>query len=103
LFPTGTRQIADQGFTHLGGELLLGKGMGDLPNWASLKYLRPLAVQAEVAYMRAEIAGPATSDVVANFEVEYSLRYLDGFVQLVALDPAWVNLIPTVNLTTRRR
>jgi hypothetical protein len=28
--PTGTRRIADQGYTHLGGEMLLGKGLGDL-------------------------------------------------------------------------
>jgi len=27
--PTGTRRIADQGYTHLGGEMLLGKGLGD--------------------------------------------------------------------------
>jgi hypothetical protein len=30
--PVGDRQIADQGYTHLGGELLLAKGLGDLPD-----------------------------------------------------------------------
>jgi hypothetical protein len=78
--PTGTRRIGDQGFTHLGSELLLGKGMGELPNSGSLRYLRPFAGQAEVGYA-GRIEGPANSDVVANFEVEYSLRYLNRFVQ----------------------
>jgi len=48
--PTGTRKIADQGFTHLGGELLVGKGLGDLPPRGPLNTLRPLAIQAEVGY-----------------------------------------------------
>jgi hypothetical protein len=95
IVPTGTRQIGDQGFTHLGGELLLGKGMGDLPNSESLRYLRPFAVQAEVGYA-GRIEGPANSDVVANFEVEYSLRYLNRFVQGVALESPWINLVPYV-------
>jgi hypothetical protein len=34
--PTGDRRIADQGYTHLGGEVLLGKGLGDLPDSPSL-------------------------------------------------------------------
>jgi len=91
--PTGTRQIADHGYTHLGGELLLGKGMGDLPDRPSQRYLRPFAVQAEVGYA-GRIQGPANSDLVANFEVEYSLRYLDQFVQHIGIEAPWVNLVP---------
>jgi hypothetical protein len=48
--PIGNRQIPDQGYTHLGGEMLLGKGLGDLPNSPSLKYMRPLALQTGVGY-----------------------------------------------------
>jgi hypothetical protein len=95
LSATGTRRIGDQGFTHLGGELLLGKGMGDLPNSGSLRYLRPFAVQSEVGYA-GRIEGPANSDVVANFEVEYSLRYLNSFVNAVGLESPWINLVPYV-------
>jgi hypothetical protein len=58
VLPAGNRRIADQGYTHLGGELLLGKGFGDLPDRASLEYLRPFAMQAEVGYA-GRIQGPA--------------------------------------------
>src|SRR5262249_12507542 len=93
IVPTGTREVADQGFTHLGGEFLIGKGMGDLPDAASLKYLRPFALQAEVGYA-GRVAGPANSDVVANFEVEYPLRYLHAFVRRIDLDSPRINLVP---------
>jgi hypothetical protein len=77
--PTGTRRIADQGYTHLGGEMLIGKGLGDLPNSAALKYLRLFALQAEAGYAGG-IQGPANSDVFGNLELEYSVQYLDKFV-----------------------
>jgi hypothetical protein len=91
--PTGDRRIADEGFTHLGGELLLGKGLGDLPDRGALKRLRPLAIQAEVGYA-GRIQGPANSDVFANLEVEYSLGYLDRFVEPIGIDRPWVDLVP---------
>jgi hypothetical protein len=46
----GNRRIADQGYTHLGGDLLLAKGLGDLPDSLSFRYLRPFAMQAETGY-----------------------------------------------------
>jgi hypothetical protein len=91
--PIGDRQIADQGFTHLGGELLIGKGMEDLPDGETLKYLRPLAIQAEAGYA-GRIQGPANSDIFANFEFEYSLGYLDRFVEPIGIDRPCVNLVP---------
>lgn len=95
--PTGNRQIADQGYAHLGGEVLLGKGLGDLPDSPSLKYLRPFAVQAEAGYA-GRIQGPANSDVFGNFEVEYSLEYFNRFVERINLDRPWVELVPYVQL-----
>jgi hypothetical protein len=97
VLPAGNRQIADQGYTHLGGEMLLGKGLGDLPDSPSLKYLRPFAVQAEVRYT-GRIQGPANSDVFGNFEVEYSLKYLNDFVERINLDRPLVELVPYVQL-----
>jgi hypothetical protein len=85
VLPVGNRQIADQGYAHLGGELLLGKGLGDLPNRPWLKYLRPFAIQAE-AGSAGRIQGPANSDVVANLELEYSVEYLDRFVERLDLN-----------------
>jgi len=95
--PTGSRHIADQGYTHLGGEFLLGKGMGDLPEDGPFKYLRPLALQAEAGYA-GRVQGPANSDVFANFEVEYSLSYLSHFVEPVNIGHPWVDLVPYTQL-----
>jgi hypothetical protein len=95
ILPIGTRQIADQGYTHLGGETLLGKGLGDLPDSASLKYLRPLGVQAELGYA-GRIQGPANSDVFGNLELEYSLEYLGRFVERADLGHPLSELVPYV-------
>jgi len=95
ILPVGNRQIADQGYMHLGGEVLLGKGLGDLPDSPSLKYLRPLAVQAELGYA-GRIQGPANSDMIGNLELDYSIRYLDRFVRRVALGPPLLDLVPYV-------
>jgi hypothetical protein len=97
ILPTGNRQIADQGYTHLGGEALLGKGFGDLPDSPTLEYLRPLAVQAEVGYT-GRIQGPANSDVFGNLELEYSLRYLIRRVEPLHVGRPLVDLVPYVQL-----
>lgn len=93
--PVGNRRIADQGYTHLGGEALLGKGMGDLPDSSSIKLLRPLAIQAELGYAN-RVQGPANGDAVGNLELEYSLDYLDRFVEHVDLGRPWTGLVPYV-------
>jgi hypothetical protein len=93
--PVGNRQIADQGYLHLGGELLLAKGLGDLPDSPSFKYLRPLALQTEVGYA-GRIQGPANSDVFGNLELEYSLEYLDNFVEPLNLRRPLVEFVPYV-------
>ena len=95
VLPVGDRRIADQGYTHLGGELLLAKGLGDLQERASLKYLRPFAFQAEAGYA-GRIQGPANSDVFGNLELEYSLGYLDRFVERTNLGRPLINLVPYV-------
>jgi hypothetical protein len=93
--PTGNRQIADQGYTHLGGEVLLGKGLGDLPKSPLFRYLRPLALQAEAGYA-GRIQGPANSDVFGNLEFEYSLEYLDRFVERLKVGRPFVEFVPYV-------
>jgi hypothetical protein len=95
VLPVGNRQIADQGYAHLGGELLLGKGLGDLPDRPSLKYLRPFALQAELGYAD-RIQGPANSDVVGNLELEYSLEYLEHFVERLNVNRPLTELVPYV-------
>ena len=91
--PTGSRQIADQGYAHLGGEFLLAKGMGDLPQDPGFEYLRPFAIQLEAGYA-GRVQGPANSDSFANFEVEYSLGYLHRYVKPLDIGHPWVDLVP---------
>ena len=93
--PTGDRRIGDQGYTHLGGEMMLGKGMGDLPDTPSFRLMRPIAIQAEAGYA-GRVQGPANSDVFANLEVEYSLGYLNRYVRPVAAGRPLINLVPYV-------
>ncbi len=95
VLPVGNRQIADQGYTHLGGEVLLGKGLGDLPDSPSLRFLRPLALQVEAGYA-GRIQGPANSDIFGNLEVEYSLEYLDHFVEQIDVRRPLVDLVPYI-------
>ncbi len=95
MLPVGSRRIADQGYTHLGAEALLAKGMGDLPDSGTLKWLRPFAVQAEVGYA-GRIQGPANSDDFANLELEYSLQYLDRYVKRASVDRPFRRLVPYV-------
>ena len=65
--PIGDRQIADQGFTHLGGELLIGKGMEDLPDGETLntcvlwRYRPRLAMQAESRGLRIATFSPTSN------------------------------------------
>lgn len=96
VLPTGDQQIADQGYTHLGGELLLAKGFGDdLPESPFFKYLRPLAIQAEVGYA-GRVQGSANSDIYANLELEYSLEYFDRFVERLDIVRPLVELVPYI-------
>lgn len=97
IVPTGNRRIADQGYTHLGGEALLGKGLGDLVDSPMLKFLRPIAVQAEAGYA-GRIQGPKNSDVFGNLELEYSLSYLNRFVERLDVGRPWIDLVPYVQL-----
>lgn len=64
------------------------------PNFSSIKYLRPLALQTQLGYAR--IQGPANSDVFGNVELEYSLRYLDHFVEPVDLGHRLIEFVPFV-------
>lgn len=95
ILPVGNRQIADQGYAHLSGELLVGKRLGDLPDRPRLRYLRPFALQAEAGYA-GRIQGPANSDIVGNLELEYSVGYLDHFVGPLNVGRPLVELVPYV-------
>ena len=82
--PTGNTGIQPSSHTSLGPTFLWEKGMGDLPNWPVLKYLRPLGVQTDFGYVPA-LGGPTSHHMFADAVVEYSLPYLSNNVQDIGL------------------
>ncbi len=82
--PAGTPGVQEQSHTSLGPELLWEKGMGDLPNWKLIRYLRPFGFQGDLGYLPA-LGGHASHLMFADQVVEYSLPYLSNSVQDIGL------------------
>lgn len=83
--PTGDTSIGADPFTTLEPQFLYAKGFGDLPAHGALRWLRPFAVQGDVA-LAFPAGGPPghpehrftpRADVV----LEYSIPYLNQFVR----------------------
>ena len=89
--PTGTPGVEEQSHTSLGPLFLWEKGMGDLPNWTALKYLRPFGFQGDVGYLPA-LGGHTSRLMFADQVVEYSLPYLSNSVRDIGLKPPFRNL-----------
>lgn len=89
--PTGTPGVEEQSHTSLGPLFLWEKGMGDLPNWPVLKYLRPFALQGDFSYLPA-LGGHTSHLMFADQVVEYSLPYLSNSVRDIGLKPPFRNL-----------
>jgi hypothetical protein len=71
--------------------VLYGKGLGDLPH--SLKYLRPLAVQGDAGF-EVSIDSDRTTTFAHDITLEYSIPYLQAFVEDVGLGWPLKNLLP---------
>ena len=82
--PVGNTGIQPSSHTSLGPLFLWEKGLGDLPDWSVLKYLRPLAVQSDFGYSPA-LGGPTTHHMFSDAVIEYSLPYLSNNVQDIGL------------------
>jgi hypothetical protein len=89
--PTGSTEIEEQNHTSVGPELLLEKGLGDLPNLPYLKYLRPLGFQGDFGYLPA-LSGHTSHLMFADGVVEYSLPYLSNSVRDIGLRQPFRNL-----------
>jgi hypothetical protein len=72
--PVGDPKVSE---THprAGGDMLFQKGFGDLPE--SFGWLRPGGVEGDAGW-DSKITGARDDLVSADFEIEYSLRYLDA-------------------------
>ncbi|MGH7932740.1 MAG: hypothetical protein ACREQN_06165 [Candidatus Binataceae bacterium] len=82
--PTGNPSVQSQNHTTLGPVLLWAKGLGDIPNWSGLKYLRPFGLAGDFGYVPA-LGGHTSHDMFADQVIEYSLPYLSDNVRDVGL------------------
>lgn len=91
--PAGNPSVEEEQHTSLGPMLLWAKGMGDLPNWKILKYLRPFGFQGDFGYLPA-LGGHANHEMFADEVIEYSLPYLSNNVEDIGLRWPLRNLYP---------
>ena len=93
---TGRAAVGADPFHIVTPALLLGKGLGDLPE--SLRYLRPLAVMTSLgARLPATDAVPHTLEL--GLIVEYSLPYLQSHVRHLGLPAPFDRLMPLAELS----
>ena len=104
---SGAKRVGAESFSTFTPTLFFGKGFGDLPTEA--KYLRPFAVTGLVGIGIPSRAGSTTisdegeSSVERHphtlewgFAIEYSIPYLQSFVQDVGLREPFNRMIPVV-------
>ncbi|TCG04060.1 hypothetical protein BZM27_43590 [Paraburkholderia steynii] len=89
---TGSKAIASP-HSALSPKLFAGKGFGDLPD--SVKYLRPFAVTVEVG-PRLTLSSAEPDSIDWGVTLQYSLPYLQNYVQDIGLKAPFSNLIPVV-------
>ena len=66
--------------TYFGPIVMFSKGMGDLPDWQWVRYLRPLAIQADVEDL-VKTGGVVGNQVNADWVVSYQFSYLNDYVR----------------------
>jgi hypothetical protein len=104
---SGSKRVGAESFSTFTPTLFFGKGFGDLP--ADMKYLRPFAVTGLVGLGIPSRSSTTTTsdegdDIVERhphtlqwgLAVEYSLPYLQSFVQDVGIREPFNRMIPIV-------
>jgi len=104
---TGAQRVGAESFSTITPTVFFGKGFGDLPS--SMKFLRPLAVTGLVGYGIPTRSSTTTTGAEGDIEIErnphtlewgfsiqYSLPYLQSFVQDVGLKAPFNRMIPVV-------
>lgn len=91
---TGQARVGGESFSTFTPSLFFGEGLGDLP--ASLRFLKPLAVTGVLG-----LALPTQTDQRVfqwGLTFQYSLQYLQSYVQDVGLPAPFNRMIPIVEL-----
>ena len=103
---TGARRVGAESFSTITPAMFFGKGLGDLPDDA--KWLRPLAITGQVGIGFPTRSSTTTTtggdgDVERHphtldwaFSIQYSLPYLQSFVQDLGLKAPFNRMIPVV-------
>lgn len=104
---TGARRVGAESFSTITPGIFFGKGFGDLPT--DVKFLRPLAITGLVGIgipsrsSTTTISDDGDVDIERNphtlqwgFSLQYSLPYLQSFVQDVGLKAPFNRMIPVV-------
>jgi hypothetical protein len=102
---TGARRVGAESFSTVTPGIFFGKGFGDLPD--NVKFLRPLAITGLVGIgipsrsSTTTIGDDGDVDIERNphtlqwgFSIQYSLPYLQSFVQDVGLKAPFNRMIP---------
>jgi hypothetical protein len=89
--PTGTSEVGSEQDWSFKPFVLYGKGLGNLPR--PLKYLRPAAVQGDAGF-EISIDSARTTTFAHNITLEYSIPYLQAFVEDLGLRWPLNDLIP---------
>jgi hypothetical protein len=87
--PIGNKTAGATTHASAGPMFMFARGLGDIPNQGFEKYLRPLAVQGELAYL-IKVSGQQNDDAIADWDISYELSYLTDNVHDFGL-PAIIN------------
>jgi hypothetical protein len=88
----GDKSVGAPSFSTVRPALFFGKGLGDLPE--AVRWLRPFAVTGTVG---ADVPLGNDSNVLAyGFTIQYSLQYLQAYVQDIGLPAPFNRMIPLV-------
>ena len=96
--PAGNPTAGGNTHTHVGPIFMFAKGFGDIPNQGLAKYLRPFAIQGDAEYLW-RTGGTQADDVAVDWDISYSLQYLNDYVRNLNLQPQVRNLIPFAEFT----
>jgi hypothetical protein len=89
--PVGSRSVGSESHSRAGVDLLVAKGLVDLPD--SLRMLRPAGIEADAGW-ESKVTGARDDLLSANLEIEYSIAYLEGNVATFPIPRALHNLTP---------
>lgn len=91
--PIGNKTAGGTTHASVGPIFMFARGLGDIPNQGFEKFLRPLAIQGELAYL-VKVSGQQNDAAIADWDISYELFYLTDNVHDSGLPAIINNLAP---------